>query len=175
MPASSGAPGRVARVTPFDPRFLGDCEALIAALPDWFGIPDSNASYLRNLSRMPSWVALLETELVGAVTLERNFPASFEVHFLAVRPERHRQGIGRILLRHLESEVRARAGCWLHVKTLAPSHPDPYYARTRAFYEAMGFSPLFESAALWGPENPAVVLVKSLEGPRLTPERSREE
>ena len=48
------------------------------------------------------------------------------------------------------------------MKTLAPSHPDPFYARTRRFYEAMGFAPLFESDALWGPEDPAIVLVKSL-------------
>jgi hypothetical protein len=50
----------------------------------------------------------------------------------------------------------------LNVKTLAPSHPDPYHARTRAFYQAMGFGPLFETAALWGPENPSAVLVKAL-------------
>ncbi len=148
----------------FDRRFLGDCESLIAALPDWFGIPESNASYLQNLSRLPSWVALAGARVVGAITLEPHFPASFEVHFMAVHPEHHRRGIGRALLDHLEAEARARGGRWLHVKTLAPSHPDPFYARTRAFYEAMGFGPLFESAALWGPENPAVILVKRLEG-----------
>jgi len=32
----------------------------------------------------------------------------------------------------------------------------------RSFYEAMGFSPLFESQALWGPENPALVLVRAI-------------
>jgi GNAT superfamily N-acetyltransferase len=120
------------------------------------------ASYLRNLSQLPSWVALLGPRVVGAITLEQHFPSSFEVHFMAVRPERHRHGIGRTLLHHLELEARAQGGRWLHVKTLAPSHPDPYYARTRAFYQAMGFTPLFEITALWGPENPTVVLVKPL-------------
>ena len=148
------------RIVPFEPAFLDDCEALIAALPEWFGIPEANAAYLRNLSRLPSWVALIGTGLVGAATMEQHSPSSFAVHFMAVRPEHHRRGIGRALLERLESEARARGGRWLHVKTLASSHPDPHYARTRAFYEAMGFSPLFESASLWGPGNPAVVLLK---------------
>ena len=151
------------RIVPFEARFHEPCKALIAALPAWFGLPDSNAAYLRNLSLLPSWVAIVASQVVGAITLEQHFPASFEVHFMAVRPEYHRRGIGRALLDRLEVEVRAGAGRWLNVKTLAPSHPDPSYARTRAFYEAMGFSPLFESSAFWGADNPTVVLVKRLE------------
>jgi GNAT superfamily N-acetyltransferase len=146
----------------YDARYRDDCAALIDALPDWFGIPESNAAYVRDLSALPSWVALLDAELVGAVTLKEHLPESFEVHLLAVRPEHHRRGIGRALLERVESEARARGGRWLHVKTLAPSHPDPFYARTRAFYAAMGFRPLFETTAFWGPENPALVLVKLL-------------
>jgi len=149
-------------IVPFASRLAAASDELIAALPDWFGLPESNAEYLRNLSRLPSWVALLDGQLAGAITLEPHFPGSFEVHFMAVRPEHHRRGIGRALLARLEAEARARGGRWLQVKTLGPSHPDPFYARTRAFYEAMGFSPLFESAALWGPENPALVSVKLL-------------
>ena len=151
------------RIVPFEARFHEPCEALIAALPGWFGLPDSNAAYLRNLSLLQSWVAILDSQVVGAITLEQHFPASFEVHFMAVRPEYHRRGIGRALLDRLEAEVRAAAGRWLHVKTLAASHPDPLYARTRAFYEAMGFSPLFESSAFWSADNPTVVMVKRLE------------
>ena len=151
------------RIVPFEARFHEPCKALIAALPAWFGLPDSNAAYLRNLSLLPSWVAIVASQVVGAITLEQHFPASFEVHFMAVRPEYHRRGIGRALLDRLEVEVRAGAGRWLHVKTLAPSHPDPSYARTRAFYEAMGFSPLFESSAFWSADNPTVVMVKRLE------------
>ncbi len=81
---------------------------------------------------------------------------------MAVHPACHRRGVGRRLVEELEAEARRRGGRWLHVKTLAPSHPDPFYARTRAFYLALGFDPLFESEAIWGPENPAVVLVKAL-------------
>ena len=160
------------RIVPFEARFHEPCRALIAALPGWFGIPDSNAAYLRDLSLLPSWVAVIDSQVAGAITLEQHFPDSFEVHFMAVRPEYHRRGIGRALLERLEAEVRAGGGRWLHVKTLGPSHPDPHYARTRAFYDAMGFSPLFESSALWSADNPALVLVKRLEAEDV-PEASR--
>lgn len=149
-------------VVPFESRFHGECQALVAALPDWFGIPESNASYLRNLSLLPSWLALLESRVAGAITLEQHFPSAFEVHFMAIHPDHHRQGIGRVLLRYAEGAAQSRGGLWLHVKTLGPSHPDPFYGRTRAFYSAMGFAPLFETTALWGEENPALVSVKQL-------------
>jgi GNAT superfamily N-acetyltransferase len=153
-------------VVPYEPRFAEPCAALLATIPEWFGIPQANAAYLRNLTSMPSWVALAGEEVVGAITLEQHFADSFEVHFMAVRRDHHRRGVGRALLAHLEREARARGARWLLVKTLGPSDPYEPYARTRAFYMAMGFSPLFESGVLFGdPENPALVLVKTL-GPR---------
>ena len=47
------------------------------------------------------------------------------------------------------------------VETLGPSRPDEGYARTRAFYESMGFHPLFELTypALG---NPLLYLLKTL-------------
>lgn len=150
------------QMAPFEARYAAACGELLGALPDWFGIPASNAAYLRNLAALPSWVALDGGEVVGAITLEQHFPGSFEVHFMAVRPDRHRRGIGRLMLDLVEREARGRDGRWLQVKTLGPSDPYPPYARTRAFYQAMGFSLLFESDTLWGPGNPAVVMVKPL-------------
>jgi GNAT superfamily N-acetyltransferase len=150
------------RIVPYDSEFKDACRALIAALPEWFGIPEANAAYLRNLALLPSWVALAEKRVVGAAAVQKHFPVSWEVHFMAVHPAYHRCGVGKALLEKLESEARADGARLLHVKTLGPSHPDASYARTRAFYESMGFSPLFESTAFWGSANPAIVLVKAL-------------
>ncbi|MBE0699554.1 MAG: GNAT family N-acetyltransferase [Anaerolineaceae bacterium] len=147
---------------PFASQYESSCAGLIAALPDWFGIPEANAAYLRDLALLPAWVALSGDRLVGAAALAAHFPGAFEIHFLAVHPDCHRRGIGRGLVELLEGEARQRGGRWIHVKTLGPSHPDPFYARTRAFYAALGYEPLFESSAIWGPENPAVVLIKFL-------------
>jgi ribosomal protein S18 acetylase RimI-like enzyme len=156
----------VLEIIPFEPRFAEQCATLLAGVPEWFGRPESNASYLRNLAVLPSWVALDQEQVVGVITLEEQVPGSCEVHFLAVGREHHRQGIGRALLRHLESDAKRRDARWLLVKTLGPSSPDPYYARTRLFYQAMGFAPLFETEAFWGPGTPALVLLKVLQESR---------
>ena len=138
------------------------CADLIAALPDWFGIPESNVAYLDSLSKFPSWVAIKDEKVVGVITLTEQFPGSFEIHFLAVHPEYHRHGIGKKLVGYVEEIARKNTGRWLIVKTLSPTHPDPFYARTREFYFSLGFEPLFESNALWGPENPAIILIKAI-------------
>ncbi len=80
---------------------------------------------------------------------------------MAVLPELHRQGIGRALLGRGESVLAADGVEFLQVmKTLAPSKPDDGYDKTRAFYLAYGFRPLEEFRNLWGPENPALQMVK---------------
>jgi hypothetical protein len=63
---------------------------------------------------------------------------------------------------------RGTACCWraasaalLQVKTLGPSKPNEYYARTRAFYESMGFVPLEEFENIW-PGNPCLILVNQV-------------
>jgi N-acetylglutamate synthase and related acetyltransferases len=147
---------------PYSAQYASDCAALLDALPDWFGIPEANAEYLAGLAQLPSWVAIREGKAVAAISLQQHFPTAFEITFMAVHPDYHRQGFGSALVKHVESEARRLGGHWLHVKTLSPSHPDPFYARTREFYAALGFAPLFTSDAFWGSANPAVILVKTL-------------
>ena len=139
-----------------------DCANLIAALPEWFGIPEANAAYLESMNKFPSWVALNEDKVVGVITLTEQFQGSFEIHFLAVHPDFHRKGIGKLLVQQVEEVSRQQGGRWLHVKTLSPSHPDPHYGLTREFYYSLGFSPLFESDTIWGAANPAIILVKKI-------------
>lgn len=149
-------------ILPYSREYKHDCASILTALPDWFGIPEANAFYMENLNKFPSWVAMIHSKVVGVISLERPFPGSFEIHFIAVHPDYHRHGIGRLLVNRVEEEARNDAGNWLVVKTLSPSHSDPHYARTREFYSALGFSPLFESDTIWGPDNPAIILIKQL-------------
>ena len=81
---------------------------------------------------------------------------------MAVPKAHHRQGIGSALIRWAELWCRERRIPWLHVKTRGLSTPDPGYDRTRQFYLAQGYAPLFESLTLWGPENAALVMVKHI-------------
>ena len=140
------------------------CAAILRSLPNWFGLDESNAQYVRDLETLPAFVATVDGDLVGFLALIHHTDVSSEIHVLAVSPDRHRTGIGRTLVDRAQSVARGRSAKLLQVKTLGPSNPDPNYARTRAFYVALGFLPLEETTAFWGEDNPALILVKPLTG-----------
>jgi GNAT superfamily N-acetyltransferase len=139
------------------------CAEILASLPDWFGIPESNAAYKRDVEVLPMFVAEDAGRPQGFITLKRHTPFAFEIHVLGVRPELHRKGFGRALVARAEILVREKGARFLTVKTLSASHPDPGYAKTRAFYLAMGFVPIEEFGTLWSPDNPAVMMLKVLD------------
>ena len=71
------------------------------------------------------------------------------------------------MLCRAERHLGKRGFEYLQVKTLSERHPDLNYARTRAFYSAMGFRPLEEFPELWGEKNPCLQMIKSLVAGRL--------
>ena len=79
-----------------------------------------------------------------------------------MRRDLHRAGIGRRIVERVEAGLTTNGVRLLEVKTLGPSGGSEEYARTRAFYEAIGFLPLEERTDIWGPENPCLILVKPL-------------
>jgi GNAT superfamily N-acetyltransferase len=141
---------------------IGRCREILYSLPNWFGLEASNQAYIRSLSELPAAVACVQGRIVGFMALAEHTPASFEIHVMAVDPGLHRQGAGRALVAWAEQQCRDRNAHWLHVKTRGPLTPDPHYERTRAFYLACGFEPLFETLELWGPQNAALIMVKRL-------------
>ena len=52
----------------------------------------------------------------------------------------HHQGIGSQLIQEAIRWCQRESMAFLQVKTLAETHPDQHYQRTRSFYEAMGFA-----------------------------------
>jgi GNAT superfamily N-acetyltransferase len=141
-----------------------DCASILAELPEWFGMPQSNAAYIARAEREQAWIAEDGAEAVGIMILADPGFAAIDIHLLAVRRRAHRRGIGRALVRHAVSETRALGRSYLTVKTRGPSLPYEPYERTRAFYEAAGFTPLEEFTAIWGPENPCLIMVMPLPG-----------
>jgi ribosomal protein S18 acetylase RimI-like enzyme len=136
--------------------------ALLRDLPDWFGIEESNRSYVAAAEVLDNTAATLDGQIVGICLVRGHTPAASEIELLAVRSNLHRCGVGRLLLARVEADLRTRGTMLLQVKTRGPSLPSPAYERTRAFYEAMGFVPLEERVDIWGPENPCLISVKVL-------------
>jgi N-acetylglutamate synthase-like GNAT family acetyltransferase len=136
-----------------------DCASILADLPEWFGMPQSNAEYAESADRHPTWIAEEGGAVVGVMTLVDTGFSAIDVHLLAVRPATHRRGVGAALIRLAVAETRALGRSYLTVKTRGPSLPYEPYERTRAFYEAVGFAALEEFTEIWGPENPCLLMI----------------
>jgi GNAT superfamily N-acetyltransferase len=142
----------------------GVSEPILRALPDWFGIEESLVEYVGATDVMPTFVASDEDGAAGFASVNRHNEHSAEIHVIAVRPDRHRRGVGKALMERIESWLSAEGVEYLQVKTLGPSRSDGPYALTREFYQAVGFRPLEEFKTLWGPNLPCLVMVKRLAG-----------
>lgn len=141
-----------------DPEGVRD---ILATVPEWFGIPEANERYIVDAARLPSYLAVDGDEVVGVALLTEHFPASRELHLIAVRRDRHRQGVGHALLAAVEDDLRADGVHVLEVHTVGPSSESEAYARTREFYLAQGFVAINELQRIdWN--GPTLILVKPL-------------
>jgi GNAT superfamily N-acetyltransferase len=137
-------------------------QEILATIPEWFGIPEANASYVADAGRLPSYLAVDDAEeVVGVALLAEHFPESRELHLIAVRRDHHREGIGRMLLDEVEKDLRHSGVRLLEVHTVGPSSESAEYARTREFYLATGFVAMNELQRIdWN--GPTLILVKPL-------------
>jgi GNAT superfamily N-acetyltransferase len=138
------------------------CAELVATVPHWFGKAQANEEYRRVADRCPTLVAMENGHAVGFLTVVRHSPHAAELHVMAVRPELHRNGIGRMLVAETEDRLRSEGVEYLQVKTLSASAGDKPYLGTLAFYTALDFRVLEEMPSLWDADNPAVLLIKRL-------------
>jgi GNAT superfamily N-acetyltransferase len=111
--------------------------SLVAALPEWFhkGVPEE---VRLDCARYAGLVAEADGTIAGFLLwfLEKDV---CDIKWLAVVRERHRQGIGSLLIDGLMHSAREAGAKRISVDTLASTHDYEPYARTRTFYEARGF------------------------------------
>jgi GNAT superfamily N-acetyltransferase len=138
------------------------CAEVLAALPHWFGFPDSVADYVESADTHPTVVATDAGIDCGILTLRLHTPYAAEIVVMGVLPQQHRGGIGRAMLSAAESWLAERDISYLQVKTLSPRSSDEGYAATRAFYFGCGFRPLEEMPDLWGRDQPALQMIKTV-------------
>ena len=94
--------------------------------------------------------------------IKKHNPSSAELYVMGVLPNYHRQGIGREMVKAIETRLRAVGISFLQVKTLDASRANDAYDKTRMFYASQDFVPLEVFPTLWGENNPCVQMVKSL-------------
>ncbi len=138
------------------------CRQVLEALPHWFGIAESVDQYVADASKQLMFVAQDQSQLVGMITLQQHNSLNIEIAAMGVMPDHHRNGIGRQLVAAAEQFARQAGAKAMTVKTLSSRASDEGYAKTRAFYEGVGFQVFEEMPSLWDNDNPAVVLIKFL-------------
>ncbi len=138
------------------------CRSILESLPGWFGIPEAIASYVETAEQLPMIGVRRASDVVGFASLRDVDAETTEIVVIGVRPECRNMGIGKVLVTTAERHTLDRGGRLLSVKTLGPSHSDANYRETRAFYLAVGFEPVDESADFWGQGLPALRMMKSL-------------
>ncbi|MEM7019111.1 MAG: GNAT family N-acetyltransferase [Pseudomonadota bacterium] len=153
------------QIRPLQTQDITECVDVLRALPQWFGIESAIIDYGKDLESLDGFVAI-QDNIVGFVGLKRYGEYSIEVNVIGVLPTLRGQGIGSRLLAVVDQQATTEKTRLLHMKTLAPSAPDPNYVETRAFWEANGFIPM-DAHLLWGEENPCQVMVKPFYTDRL--------
>jgi GNAT superfamily N-acetyltransferase len=138
------------------------CERILRALPTWFGIESSLKNYVRDVATMTIFAAVEDEEVIGFLSLNPHNAFTAEIHVMGVMQGKHRQGVGKALVRAAEVHLRSRGFEYFSVKTLSPARPNREYEITRNFYFATGFLPVEEFKTLWGEANPCWLMIKSL-------------
>lgn len=137
-------------------------ESILRSLPQWFGIEESILKYIKEVEKLPTIIARSGERGVGFLSFKQHNESAAELLVMGIYPDRHRLGIGKLLIQETESILRQRNIEYWQVKTVAPSRVDRFYDGTRAFYLKMGFRPLEEFTQIWGKDNPCLIMVKAL-------------
>jgi GNAT superfamily N-acetyltransferase len=120
------------------------CADIISELPMWFGRPESNAHYNRNIVDREVFAGAIDGRICGLVALDYRVAVTCNVWWLGVSPSAHRRGVGRALVERAAEQAGARGCRRLAVETMSPRANSPEYDLTRRFYEAVGFVPFVE-------------------------------
>lgn len=142
--------------------------SILAALPEWFGIPESTRRYVDECRAQPFFAAVAEDaaeanaeNALGFAALKQTGPRTAEIAVMGVLPQYHRAGIGSSLFRALKAYAEAQGYAFLQVKTVQMGRYDEY-DRTNRFYKRMGFTELECFPTLWDEHNPCQVYVMAL-------------
>jgi len=137
-------------------------DRVLRSLPDWFGIEDAIVDYVEKAKTLDSYVAVDEDGLtIGVALISRHFEESAELTLIATHADHRSSGVGRALIRSAEQHLREDGCRYLEVHTVGPSFDHAGYAATRAFYRAVGFSPMHEFEGLdW--DGPTLIMIKHL-------------
>jgi len=129
-------------------------------LPEWFGVEASIAEYVDGVRDKPFYGVFDGDKAVGFVAIKVHSAHTAEVYVMGLKKAYHWRGFGKKLIRVCEDYCRWHSMIFLTVKTLAATVNNKHYARTRGFYENMGFKTLEVFPLHWDAANPCLFMAK---------------
>ena len=134
---------------------------ILYALPEWFGIPESTETYIRE-SAVQTMVASLDGDRAnGFLCLKQTGRDTVELAVMGVRKELHRRGIGRGLFEVAKAIAVSQGYSFMQVKTVRMGQYEEY-DQTNRFYLSLGFKEFECFPTLWDEWNPCQIYVMSL-------------
>lgn len=134
---------------------------ILYALPEWFGIPESTETYIRE-SAAQTMVASLDGDRAnGFLCLKQTGKDTVELTVMGVRKELHRRGIGRGLFEAAKAIAVSQGYSFMQVKTVQMGQYEEY-DQTNRFYLSLGFKEFECFPTLWDEWNPCQIYVMSL-------------
>ena len=124
---------------------------ILRKLPEWFGIEESLVNYVNTVKEYSYWAVFNnENNCIGFFSGKMHYNKTGDIYVCGIDPKYHGKGIGTLLYNELEKYFINNNCKYVIVKTLSEIHPDIFYAKTRKFYEKMGFEELFTDIEMWG-------------------------
>lgn len=135
--------------------------AILEALSEWFGIPESREEYIADSAGRIFFCAMEDDEPIGFLYLKETGAATAELAVMGVVKAHHRRGVGHALFDAAHAAAREAGYAFLQVKTVQMGrYPD--YDATNRFYLALGFREFEVFPTLWDEHNPCQVYVMAL-------------
>ena len=135
---------------------------LNTSLPNYYeGVlsPEALEGCVQETKRNTNFSVKINGQHVASLSYLNEFPLHFWLHYIAVKPEYHRQGLGSALLSKLFEKATKQNAKTIILKTLSPKAQNQHYLKTYAFYEKNGFEPMFERPA---PNNQNTIFIIKL-------------
>jgi GNAT superfamily N-acetyltransferase len=121
----------------------GLCRKITSDLPEYFGLPEANEHYALGVRSRINFAAKVAGQQVALLSMDFPYPSNSNIYWMGVMHEYHRSGIGKRLLHEAIRFADDKGIKTMTVETLAESESDENYLKTYRFYEACGFSPMF--------------------------------
>ncbi|MEP3279471.1 MAG: GNAT family N-acetyltransferase [Stappiaceae bacterium] len=166
LPTAGRPRSKTMRITQIEKNKMALCLRVLEQLPNWFAIRSAREDYARALKRLSLFGCYTDHDYpIGILSLKFHNTWNAEIHVMGVLPAWHRRGIGTLLVEKAEKHAISQGVNLLSVKTISALNSDPYYAKTRQFYNAVGFEEFEELRTLWGVENPCLLMIKQIQLP----------